>query len=256
VDQKLKCLGCEQDFYRASLLVEHLEFGHCNVIAPEQFLGHIVHKHLVTELLSGGPALELFQTKTAQYDGAQDFDKGGGVPLDNVLEIDGDDGQDMPEFKAIAPVVNQDEVVLPETYPSLPTSSMGSLPPASMCSRTPSRMSSQPPSRMSRKGSEATDLSSTLGRLTMSEVSSNATATADRRLKAWGGRTSQQLFPQAKPTPPPSEFSISHHDEQIDRDHGINIFKTRFWDPLSGDFNPERFYNSVISKYYCPFPCE
>lgn len=81
-----------------------------------------------------------------------------------------------------------------------------------------------------------------------------------RRLKVWGDRNgksaSSTLFPDAKPTPVTKEFSIAAHDEQMEREHGINIMKTRFWDPESPDWNPERFYDSVISKYNCPFVCE
>jgi hypothetical protein len=36
----------------------------------------------------------------------------------------------------------------------------------------------------------------------------------------------------------------------------LNIMRDRFWDPLSSDWNPERFYDSVVNKYFCPFPCE
>jgi hypothetical protein len=81
-----------------------------------------------------------------------------------------------------------------------------------------------------------------------------------RQLKVWGSRNgksaSNNLFPNAKQTPITKEFSIAAHDEQMEREHGVNIMRTRFWDPLSSDWNPDRFYDSVINKYYCPFVCE
>jgi hypothetical protein len=42
----------------------------------------------------------------------------------------------------------------------------------------------------------------------------------------------------------------------MEQEHGINLMRTRFWDPMSTDWNPEKFYDFVISKYHCPFVCE
>jgi hypothetical protein len=85
-------------------------------------------------------------------------------------------------------------------------------------------------------------------------------ASTNRELKVWNNRSGTStyavLFPDAKPNPAPSEFSISAHDEAMEQEHGINIMRTRFWDPMSSDWNPEKFYDSVMSKYYCPFVCE
>ena len=88
---------------------------------------------------------------------------------------------------------------------------------------------------------------------------SNTTST-NRQLKVWGSRNgksaSKVLFPDAKPTPVPSEFSVAAHDEAMEQSHGLNIMRTRFWDPKSSDWNPERFYDAVVCKYNCPFICE
>lgn len=85
-------------------------------------------------------------------------------------------------------------------------------------------------------------------------------ASSSRQPKVWGSRsgktTSDILFPGAKPTPAPKDFSIEAHDHSMEQEHGLNIMRTRFWDPMSSDFNPERFYDSVFGKYYCPFVCE
>jgi hypothetical protein len=32
--------------------------------------------------------------------------------------------------------------------------------------------------------------------------------------------------------------------------------RDHFWDPMSSDWNAEHFFDSVVSKYFCPFPCE
>ncbi|KAF2182008.1 hypothetical protein K469DRAFT_587763 [Zopfia rhizophila CBS 207.26] len=74
----------------------------------------------------------------------------------------------------------------------------------------------------------------------------------------WGGKdAAKTLFPHAKATPPPKEkYSIRKHDEQHEKEHGINILTTRFWDPTSTDYSPERFFEPTINQYYCPFICE
>ncbi|KAF1962063.1 hypothetical protein CC80DRAFT_461911 [Byssothecium circinans] len=250
VDQKLKCLGCEDTFYRASLMVEHLEYGHCTVISPEQFMGHIVHKHLVTELLKGGPSYDRFMQKISNFEAANDHEHQGGVSVasDDMMEPDEEDeARDVP-FEAIKPVILNEDVVHPGHYPPLPSQS-------------------------GKKGSEtAVDLSSALDNMSISGASSTTAVGAGgsdadgvdaegsnktgRQVTAWVPGSSKQLFPKAHATPPPSEYSINRYDDEMNKDHGINILKTRFWDPLSGDWNPDRFFNSIISKYFCPFPCE
>jgi hypothetical protein len=93
-----------------------------------------------------------------------------------------------------------------------------------------------------------------------SDTESVNSASTARQSKVWGSRkgksSSSVLFPNANPTPPPSEFSIAAHDDRMEKEHGINIMRTRFWDPVSPDWNPERFFDSIINKYHCPFVCE
>jgi len=64
------------------------------------------------------------------------------------------------------------------------------------------------------------------------------------------------LFPGAKPTPVTEDFSIAVHDDNMEQEHGANIMRTRFWDPVSSDWTPDRFFDVAISQYYCPFVCE
>jgi hypothetical protein len=242
VDQKLRCIGCDETFYRACLLIEHLEFGHCKVILASQFQGHVVHKYLITELLKGGEAWARFQQKTSKFDAAHgDYKEAGGIQLDDPFE----GNPRRVQYKAIKPHVS--DAVLPPTpnpYPTLPTPQFAS--------------------------SAASDLSFKIGRVSLSEQSDSDTvvgsrtgsaiSSSTRPSKVWGSRngksTSNVLFPDAKPTPVPSEFSIAAHDDRMEQEHGINIMRTRFWDPMSADWNPERFFDSVINKYHCPFICE
>lgn len=73
-------------------------------------------------------------------------------------------------------------------------------------------------------------------------------------VKPWGSR------PGAKPAPAPKpaekQFSVEAADRITNEDRGIDLFRKRVWDPMSKDYNPEPFFNTVIQKYFCPFPCE
>lgn len=227
--------------------MEHLEFGKCDVITPQQFQGHIVHKHLVTQLLKGGAAYDRFMQKIAKFDATQDIEEEGGIDIDNMLD-DEDDEDEAREIKY--------EAIQPESAPEEHIPYTGPYPPLPSKAKT---------------ATAAADMTSSLDRMSLNGASESATAvgSADedmsgttkalistRQPKPWSGRSGKELFPNAKPTPPPSEFSISYHDEQMQQEHGINIMDTRFWDPLSNDWNPERFYDGVVQKYYCPFICE
>ena len=244
MDQKLKCVGCHETFYRACLLIEHLEFGHCSVITSSQFQGHIVHKHLVAELLKDPAAYNRLQQKTSKYEAAHGDYEEGGVALEEPF--DGMKRNKQVNFKAIQPEVPDTPLPPPvvELYPRFPARSQTS-------------------------SSVASDIISTFGRVSLSAHSNTAiesgtestnSASTARQSKVWGSRsgksTSSVLFPNAKPTPAPSEFSIAAHDDRMEKQHGINIMRTRFWDPMSPDWNPERFFDSIINKYHCPFVCE
>ncbi|EMD60479.1 hypothetical protein GGP41_000795 [Bipolaris sorokiniana] len=204
VDQKLTCIGCHGSFYRASLFIEHLEFGHCEVISASQFQGHIIHKHLINELLKCGPALDRFRQKTSKFDAAIDYEEEGGVVLEDPL--DHDQGIEAVDFKAIEP----DTTLNP-----------------------------------------AMD--------DLSFIPKGVPRPSSPRLKAWVSRKEKSsaatLFPDVKPNPP-KDFSISAHDAAMVQEHGINILRSRFWDPMSTDWNPEKFYDAIVGKYHCPFICE
>ncbi|KAF1945915.1 hypothetical protein EJ02DRAFT_509057 [Clathrospora elynae] len=283
VDQKLTCIGCQKSFYRACLFIEHLEFGHCDVIEAEQFHGHIIHKHLITELLKGGEAYYRFMQKTSKYEAAVDYEEEGGVVLGDDPMNDDEAIDQVEKFKAIAPDTPPDTPLCPAfmgPYPPLPTQSTNA------SYKTAYEVASTLGS-LSLNGNADSDsetvvecpIGSPVGSTTAAElpagsmhsVSSRNRSThngstsqdssvpsTSREAKVWGSRSgksmSSVLFPNAKSTP--SVFSVSAHDEAMDKQHGINIMRTRFWDPMSSDWNPEKFYDSVVNKYSCPFVCE
>ncbi|KAJ4305810.1 hypothetical protein N0V90_001342 [Kalmusia sp. IMI 367209] len=237
VKQNLACLGCGAEFPRPSLFIEHLEF---------QFMGHVVHKNLITELLKGGPAFNRFMQKISKFDAALDYEEEGGVGLEDVLEEDEDEAKEV-DFKAIEPECpDVEEVPYVGHYPPLPSQGKAVSGTTHLASDF---------CRMSLGGTESETIVGSTGDL---DISAAPMLTSKQQAKPWTGRdAAKELFPQAKPTPqPPKEYTIESHDQQMENQHGINIMNTRFWDPLSGEWNPERFYNGVIQRYFCPFVCE
>jgi len=260
IDQRLTCIGCQKSFYRACLFIEHLEFGHCEVIGSLQFEGHIVHKHLITEFMKGGTAYARFKQKTSKYDAAIDFEEEGGIELSGD-PLDVDETIEGVEFQALRPDTppkSPQAQVFANPYPPLPSRMNDA------CSEVASSLGALSVSGESDTatvtGMSAADRigGSTCARPSPS-VHDSSSSTASGRAKAWGIRSgksaSSLLFPNAKPTPMPNEFSIATH-EQTMQEKGINIMRTRFWDPMSSDWNPEKFYDSVLGKYVCPFICE
>lgn len=202
-----------------------------------------------------------------------DYDEEGGIGLDDPLGED----EDIEGVKF--------EAMKPDTLPDTPLSSVFDGPYPPLPSQAQFKFSSDKFSEvastlaaMSMDGES--DTSTAVGSMVSASFSplsanvsvhressvhepsahSSSTRSSSPQLKVWGSRngksSSSTLFPNAKPTPAPSEFSIAAHDEAMNNKHGINIMRTRFWDPMSSDWNPEQFYDAIISKYYCPFICE
>lgn len=235
--------------------MEHLEFGYCDVISASQFQGHIVHKHLVTALLRDNDAYRHFQAKQAKFEAAHgDFEEEGGVCLDHPL-----DREEEVEvaFAAIQPDVHATPAhTTGEHYPALPSQVRASRYYVDEVASTFGGLSViDDDSSSTVEGAGSSAAPSGYGSSTFAP-----SASTPRKEKVWvdrnGKSASSTLFPNAKSTSAPKEFSIAAHDEHMEREHGISIMKTRFWDPLSTDWNPERFYDSVMDKYNCPFVCE
>ncbi|KAH9866169.1 hypothetical protein J1614_008734 [Plenodomus biglobosus] len=263
LDQKLTCIGCHKSFYRACLFIEHLEFGHCDAISANQFQGHIVHKHLISEFLKDGPAYSRFKQKTSKYDAAVDYEEEGGIELEEH-PLDVDEAIEDVEFEALKPDTPPETAksrAFAVPYPPLPSqvNNAWSEVASSIGAMSINGESAAP----TIVGSRNTDTFATVNRMSSRarpSIQGSIVTSKPCQPKAWVNRTGKNmanmLFPNAKPTPAPSEFSIAAHDEAMEEQQGINIMRTRFWDPMSSDWNPEKFYDSVISKYCCPFVCE
>jgi len=382
VDQHIECIGCKEVFPRASLLVQHLEFGHCRKISPHIFHGAIVHKFLVQRLLQNeNGERDRFHAKMAAAEAAFDLDDEGGVKLEGPM-YEGDDQCSKLEFQPMQVEVLDTAInppkKLPQAWPALPsqekkpmndvdtlkkpvlhnsrgyhreedtedtlTSSFEGVslidspiestsntivservsdyvtgtsnspwkkigtpnamsPKArnSKCttdtasnpwenSSTPKTMSRQAPV-LDRPSSKNPWENANTSKALFPEHMSQHALVLDRPSpkNPWeNANTSKALFPEPmspqvlvldRPSPKnPWEnantskalFPEAHakaalekgwtvplrEEDQIDERHGLNIFKTRFWDPTSVDYDPERFYEPGIGEYYCPFICE
>ena len=71
---------------------------------------------------------------------------------------------------------------------------------------------------------------------------------------SWKANASTSLFPKAKVTPLTQDWEAT-----LERDHARaaqprNMFRVRFWDPLSDDYDPEQFFDAATERYKCPIP--
>jgi hypothetical protein len=212
--------------------------------------------------------LNRFYAKQAKYEAAMDYEEEGGIALDE--EIFEDEGLEEVNYKAIepdTPPVIQGTSATGEPFPPLPAqrtdssaegfemaTALGGMSLDSGSRATTAVKSppfSPPPASLHSMSESLCQPDTRAGSSTMSTV---------RQPKVWGSRegksASSVLFPDAKPTPTASEFSIAAYDERMEQSQGSNIMNVRFWDPTSTDFNPDRFYDAVVNMYNCPFTCE
>jgi hypothetical protein len=226
-----------------------------------------VHKLLVTELLHNNVAYARFQQKQAKYDAALDHEEEGGVSLgDDPFD---DENIEEVKYKAIEPESPPDMSLSLSTagpYPALPSQTKSSNAMhydlvsgiSQMSLAAESETSTVVNSPIASPVTATYAVKSTLG----SSVQVSTADSSNRQVKVWGSRdgktASSKLFPHAKPTPTPtpSEFSIAAYDDRMQKENNFNIMKNRFWDPMSHDWNPDRFYDSIVNKFYCPFVCE
>ncbi|KAF2269879.1 hypothetical protein CC78DRAFT_574752 [Lojkania enalia] len=235
LNQKTECVGCGDRFFRASQFIEHLEFGHCADIPADQFQGHIVHKALITKLLDDSAAYSRFLQKVSHNCAAWDPEEGGGINL-----IDDNEALKV-EVKAIQPELVRKSVKESASellWPLLPSQAI-------------------------KAGQKMNFGTSTFGKASLNSESATSTNIADildpsvETQKTWKtGRTSEALFPNAKPTPVRDDRSVQNHDNQQKEELGLNMLSTRFWDPTSIEWDPERFRHPAIDRYVCPFVCE
>jgi hypothetical protein len=218
-----------------------------------EFQGCVVHKYLIAELLKGGPNYDRFMQKISKFDAAIDADEDGGINL--IDQGDEDDARNV-DFPPIQPDMS-------ETV-SISSWNMGPYPPLPSQARSHAGSSINAEFDLADRlrgvsvsaESDSAATSSTI--VGTSPYFGGASRPAEKTEKPWGSSRSaaSSLFPNSKPTPVPSEWSVECYEKKMEEVQGINILTTRFWDPMSKDWKPERFYNPVTMKYQCPFVCE
>lgn len=63
-----------------------------------------------------------------------------------------------------------------------------------------------------------------------------------------------RMFAPSPPSEAPKPRLLRHPIVENAMDLGIELFKTRFWDPEDKDFSIEVFWNKIKSIYMCPYP--
>lgn len=217
-----------------------------------EFQGCVVHKYLIAELLKGGRNYDRFMQKISKFDAAIDAEEDGGI---NLIDQD-DEGARNSDYPSITPEISEMIPVSLENmgpYPPLPSQAGSQTAPS-----IDTELDLADRFRGVSVGAESESAATSSSVVANSSYLSAASQAVQKPEKAWpGGRSAaSSLFPNSKPTPVLSEWSAEGYEKKMEQDQGINILTTRFWDPVSRDWNPERFYNPVTMKYYCPFVCE
>ena len=257
--------------------MDHLENGHCQKISAQQFAGHLQHKNIVNKLLKDPELLKNITSNAGFLDAARDDDIGGGVSLGGgLLEQDANE-QDgvLLDIAPLEPEKHPDATNPPrlgeswlafkerhenkveQDIDTLSSRTGGISLGSSILAGTVdwsklggSTDGSMPPSARSKLGFTGSTTSEE------SDTTQKASMTT-----AWGHpgastSTSEVLFPGVKPTPVNFEWAqeLQKRDQAYELEHGVNLFRGRFWDPTSRDYKPERFFNPIIEMYMCPFP--
>ncbi|TID18580.1 hypothetical protein E2P81_ATG06490 [Venturia nashicola] len=242
IDQNIKCpgRGCPDVFPRASGLIMHLEEGRCCGITATEFKGHLQHKILVARLLQDPQVMENLAAGDyrSYLDAAFDDQPGGGVPL-----IEGDikweDGAEL-----VKPILPGKPMVPPRMplkqrmWPELGEANGGGV-------------------DLLGNGIDNLTVTGQAGKLNVEAWPLPEDYKKGDPLppppKAWTATAaaSKELFPGAKPTPPPSDWD-GMNQSIITANNKTNLLHYHFLNPAHRDI--ERFYNPLIEKYKCPMP--
>ncbi|OJD30464.1 c2h2 finger domain [Diplodia corticola] len=268
VDQDIRCIGCNEHFVRAAALIEHLEFDHCSKISAQQFKSNIQHKHMVNKLLSDP---DVMTSKVFDFQ-VNDTDTSGGISLSESASLLDEEEKANP-LESFQPGGSVIKPLEPRAQPRGPHAPR-------VGERWPAL-----PSQDTGRASGPTDLSSSMGRMSISGSSggarlpscgvpslkapslspSDSTARpstsekgpTDLASQVWTKpRASETLFAGAQKTPLTHEWDAALKARELEYEsaNSTNMLMQRYWDPTHKDYNPERFYNPVIEMYACPFP--
>ncbi|TKA73067.1 hypothetical protein B0A49_02150 [Cryomyces minteri] len=266
-EQDVACKYCDRIFVRAAGLMHHYESGQCKKVSAKDFANVRHHKTFVAAALKNP---EKFGTtvrgSTMAASVVENEDDAGGVTL-GPLEDDSEGGLALPRpLQAESDLIYLHETV-ESTWPALPgmsasrrgtnasvSSVAGGIRKFYIDSSSPANCRGVP------KGSAGySHITKQTRPLPSSRLSSASNDNDADTHPVWVGATSAELFPNAHPTPVTSEWSaqLAAIDEQWKKENDTNIFRVRFWDPTAPDYDPDKFWDTVLELYRCPFvDCE
>ncbi|KAE9965352.1 hypothetical protein BLS_007688 [Venturia inaequalis] len=250
VDQNIKCPGsrCPEVFPRAAGLIMHIEEGRCCGITAAEFKGHLQHKILVARLLQDPQVMEtLASTDYKSYlDAAFDDQPGGGVPLiEGPIKWDDD-------HELVKPILPEK----PKVSPRMPLK-LRMWPEVGEANGGGVNLLGKDMENLSVTTEEERGARKNTGKLSVEAWPLPEGYKKGDPLplppKAWTAKAaaSKELFPGAKPTPPPSDWDGMNRDI-VTANNKTNLLHYHFMNPAHRDI--ERFYNPLIEKYKCPMP--
>ncbi|KAF2838266.1 hypothetical protein M501DRAFT_935693 [Patellaria atrata CBS 101060] len=256
VNQSLHCPGCNEEFIRASAIIRHWEFDQCQkgdplrsengAVTRKQFYGHLMHKNIINRILEQPESMDKI-INPDWADAARDFDTTGGVelPIDTPIE-----GVNLNQHPTLQPeILSPPLSATHQRWPPLPSVSSQSGGVALVASEISSL-------RLSSSTTRSSTPSPSTRVIQQSGASNNRTcsdATTKVTASAWGGsqKAAKKLFPDAKPATASWDLALAERNKVFQVD---NMFKIRFWDPTSAEYDPERLYNEFLQAYCCPYP--
>jgi hypothetical protein len=223
-----------------------MEEGLCRGITAAEFKRHLQHKILVSRLLQDPMVMETLASRdySSYLEAAKDDEKEGGVLLD-CSDVIWDDEHELPKpLIPDRPMVPPRLLIHQQIWPEL-------------CEANPSGGVD-----LLGKGIDKLSVNNDKG-FKPNEGKLNVEAwplpagwkkgdPLPSPPKAWtSNAASKQLFPAAKPTPPPADWE-GMSAAIVQSNHKTNLLHYHFMNPAHKD--TERFYNPLIEKYKCPMP--
>lgn len=265
-------------------MVAHLEQGDCSVISAFDFRGHIQQKYINREMAKdlGGFSNNMQrnhaltpQTDTPGLIMDDDEDDDGGAKLLD-LHDSAQKSDHAPLQANVGPVDVEGKVPsMPltrknlESWPRLPGPGPAHLAKSMKALSIDTSGQSVGGAQLTPSSQTDTESSSPGGGVKIYTESypplaspslPEPTTTSDTNVavaakSAWTtGKTSKALFGDAAPTPSDARTLAIMEEHALEASKRNNLFHARFWDSTSDEYDPQRFFDTLVGKYVCPFP--
>ena len=234
-------------------MIAHIEKGQCKKIDHNDLQGHIQHKKIIRSILEqpertiGKAPSEKAKLRTQS------------LQMDTAPRLD--DVALSPPLVAPKPTNGASSNVAKEMDglgANLASISLAASSSVSAAQQTGNKSSHEPQTK--RQPNQASGPAKPKNNAPTNNKSSTGTTEAnsdtvstDKKQSSWTANSSTALFPKAKPTPVTDDWEATLEARQ-EQTQPQNMFRVRFWDPLSDDYNPDRFYDEEMEVYKCPIP--